>query len=89
MENVNPQWLTFLATLLIFFMSFIGYFLKQLHADFKRMNFDMVDVKSFVRMIEQKLHGNYELMERTVEFLEKRVAILEKKLSQKENNQSN
>lgn len=87
METLDNALITFFGTVLTILLTVIGYFLKQLHADFKKMNFDISDVKGVIRIIEQKQKGNSDLLGKSIEFLEKRVTALENQLTK--NVQSN
>ncbi len=81
METLDNGLITFFGTVLTILLTVIGYFLKQLHADFKKMNFDISDVKSVIRIIEQKQKGNSDLLAKSIEFLERRVSTLEHQFS--------
>jgi len=58
-------------------LSLIAYFIKQLHNDFKRVERDLVEVKTTTQIIKTEFRSDYQVITQRVVFLEKRVAKLE------------
>lgn len=58
-------------------LSLIAYFIKQLHTDFKRVQRDLVEVKTTTQIIKTEFRSDYQLVTQHLEYLEKRVSNLE------------
>jgi hypothetical protein len=63
----------FFYSLLSILLAIVTYFLKELHADFKRVEKDVTEVKTTTALIKSEFKGIYDLMNQKIEFLEKRV----------------
>lgn len=76
MENVNYLTVLF-GSLISVLLSVVAYFIKQLHTDFKRMEKDLVEVKTMALIIKTEFKSGNDLLNQKVEYLEKRVHTLE------------
>ena len=76
MENVNNITVLF-GSLISFLLSVVAYFIKQLHTDFKRMEKDLVEVKTMALIIKTEFKSGNDLLNQKVEYLEKRVNNIE------------
>mgnify|MGYP003546228442 FL=1 len=76
MENVNYITVLF-GSLISILLSVVAYFIKQLHTDFKRMEKDLVEVKTMALIIKTEFKSGNDLLNQKVEYLEKRVQTLE------------
>ena len=76
MENINNITVLF-GTLITLLLSVVAYFIKQLHTDFKRMEKDLVEVKTMALIIKTEFKSGNDLLNQKVEYLEKRVNIIE------------
>jgi len=76
MENINNITVLF-GTLITLLLSVVAYFIKQLHTDFKRMEKDLVEVKTMALIIKTEFKSGNDLLNQKVEYLEKRVQTLE------------
>ena len=76
MENVNNITVLF-GSLISVLLSVVAYFIKQLHTDFKRMEKDLVEVKTMALIIKTEFKSGNDLLNQKVEYLEKRVQTLE------------
>ena len=76
MENINII-ATLFGTLITLLLSIVAYFIKQLHTDFKRMEKDLVEVKTMALIIKTEFKSGNDLLNQKVEFLEKRVSKIE------------
>ena len=76
MENVNYITVLF-GSLISVLLSVVAYFIKQLHTDFKRMEKDLVEVKTMALIIKTEFKSGNDLLNQKVEYLEKRVQTLE------------
>ena len=76
MENVNYITVLF-GSLISILLSVVAYFVKQLHTDFKRMEKDLVEVKTIALIIKTEFKSGNDLLNQKVEYLEKRVQTLE------------
>jgi len=54
-------------------LSLVAFFTRQLHTDFKRVEKDLVEVKTTTFLIKTEFKGINELMNQKIEFLEKRL----------------
>ena len=76
MENINYITVLF-GSLISVLLSVVAYFIKQLHTDFKRMEKDLVEVKTMALIIKTEFKSGNDLLNQKVEYLEKRVHTLE------------
>ena len=76
MENINII-ATLFGTLITLLLSIVAYFIKQLHTDFKRMEKDLVEVKTMALIIKTEFKSGNDLLNQKVEYIEKRVHNLE------------
>ena len=76
MENVNYLTVLF-GSLISVLLSVVAYFIKQLHTDFKRMEKDLVEVKTMALIIKTEFKSGNDLLNQKVEYIEKRVHNLE------------
>ncbi len=76
MENVNNITVLF-GSLISVLLSVVAYFIKQLHTDFKRMEKDLVEVKTMALIIKSEFKSGNDLLNQKVEYLEKRVQTIE------------
>ena len=56
----------------------VAFFLKQLLADFKKAEKELVEVKNTVNLIQAEIKGNTDLINQRTSFLETRVSRIEK-----------
>ncbi|MGV1012541.1 MAG: hypothetical protein ACOYBS_08845 [Flavobacterium sp.] len=76
MENVNNITVLF-GSLISVLLSVVAYFIKQLHTDFKRMEKDLIEVKTMALIIKTEFKSGNDLLNQKVEYLEKRLNNLE------------
>ena len=76
MENMNNITVLF-GTLITLLLSVVGYFIKQLHTDFKSMEKDLIEVKTMALIIKTEFKSGNDLLNQKVEYLEKRVNNIE------------
>ena len=76
MENINIIAALF-GTLITLLLSVVAYFIKQLHTDFKRMEKDLVEVKTMALIIKTEFKSGNDLLNQKVEYLEKRINNIE------------
>lgn len=76
MENINTIAALF-GTLITLLLSVVAYFIKQLHADFKSMGKDLIEVKTTALIIKTEFKSGNDLLNQKVEYIEKRVDNLE------------
>ena len=76
MENINYITVLF-GSLISVLLSVVAYFIKQLHTDFKRMEKDLVEVKTMALIIKTEFKSGNDLLNQKVEYLEKRVNNIE------------
>ena len=76
MENINHITMLF-GSIISILLSMVAYFIKQLHTDFKRMEKDLVEVKTMALIIKTEFKSGNDLLNQKVEYLDKRVAHLE------------
>ena len=76
MENFNNVTVLF-GSLISILLSIVAYFIKQLHTDFKRMEKDLVEVKTMALIIKTEFKSGNDLLNQKVEYLEKRVNTIE------------
>jgi cell division protein FtsB len=73
MESSAPYFYALISVLL----AVVAYFLRQLLADFKRVEKDVTEVKATMALIKAEFKGINELMNQRIEFLERRIHHLE------------
>jgi hypothetical protein len=61
MENVNNITVLF-GSLISILLSVVAYFIKQLHTDFKRMEKDLVEVKTMALIIKTEFKSGNDLL---------------------------
>ena len=76
MENVNNITVLF-GSLISVLLSVVAYFIKQLHTDFKRMEKDLVEVKTMALIIKTEFKSDSALINKKLTYLERRVQLLE------------
>lgn len=79
MENIDNLTMLF-GTLISVLLSVVAYFIKQLHTDFKRMEKDLVEVKTMALLIKTEFKSGNDLLNQKVEYLENRIHNIELKL---------
>ena len=79
MENIDNLTMLF-GTLISLLLSVVAYFIKQLHTDFKRMEKDLVEVKTMALLIKTEFKSGNDLLNQKVEYLENRIHTIELKL---------
>ncbi len=73
MEQSAPYFYALISVLL----GLVAFFLRQLLADFKRVERDVTEVKATMSLIKAEFKGINELMNQRIEFLERRIHHLE------------
>jgi hypothetical protein len=86
MELINNLTILF-GTVISLLLSIVAYFIKQLHNDFKRMEKDLVEVKTMALIIKTEFKSGNDLLNQKVEYLEKRVNKIEITLLKSTNNE--
>ena len=86
MENINNITVLF-GSLISVLLSVVAYFIKQLHTDFKRMEKDLVEVKTMALIIKTEFKSGNDLLNQKVEYLEKRVQTLEISILKNQDNE--
>ncbi len=86
MENVNNITVLF-GSLISVLLSVVAYFIKQLHTDFKRMEKDLVEVKTMALIIKNEFKSGNDLLNQKVEYLEKRVNNIELSILKNQDNE--
>ena len=72
-----PQLMVLFGSLISLLLSVVAYFIKQLHTDFKRMEKDLVEVKTMALLIKTEFKSSSDLLSQKVDYLEHRVQKLE------------
>ena len=72
-----PQLMVLFGSLISLLLSVVDYFIKQLHTDFKRMEKDLVEVKTMALLIKTEFKSSSDLLNQKVDYLEHRVQKLE------------
>lgn len=70
-----------LLSLIVALLGIIGYFLKQLHADFRELSKAVIELTTKVALTEEKGRSGNHLLSSKIEGIEHRVEKLELKLS--------
>ena len=86
MENVNNITVLF-GSLISVLLSVVAYFIKQLHTDFKRMEKDLVEVKTMALIIKTEFKSGNDLLNQKVEYLEKRINNIELSILKNQDNE--
>ena len=86
MELINNLTILF-GTVISLLLSIVAYFIKQLHNDFKRMEKDLIEVKTMALIIKTEFKSGNDLLNQKVEYLEKRVNNIELTLLKSTNNE--
>lgn len=73
----TPQLMVLFGSLISLLLSVVAYFIKQLHTDFKRMEKDLVEVKTMALLIKTEFKSSSDLLNQKVDYLEHRVQKLE------------
>lgn len=68
-------------------LGIVAFFIKQLHADFKKMEKDLTEVKTMALLIKTEFKNSYDLLNHKVDYLEHRVNNLEKIILKNFNNE--
>jgi cell division protein FtsB len=71
----NPE--LYFYSLISLLLAAVAYFLRQLLADFKRVERDVTELKATMALIKAEFKGINELMNQRIEFLERRIHHLE------------
>jgi len=72
-----PQLMVLFGSLISLLLSVVADFIKQLHTDFKRMEKDLVEVKTMALLIKTEFKSSSDLLNQKVDYLEHRVQKLE------------
>ena len=72
-----PQLMVLFGSLISLLLQVVAYFIKQLHTDFKRMEKDLVEVKTMALLIKTEFKSSSDLLNQKVDYLEHRVQKLE------------
>ncbi|ESU18424.1 hypothetical protein FCR2A7T_29450 [Flavobacterium cauense R2A-7] len=72
-----PQLMVLFGSLISLLLSVVAYFIKQLHTDFKRMEKDLVEVKTMALLIKTEFKSSSDLLNQKVDYLEHRIQKLE------------
>ena len=86
MENINNITMLF-GSLISILLSMVAYFIKQLHTDFKRMEKDLIEVKTMALIIKTEFKSGNDLLNQKVEYMDKRVTHLEELTFKKHENE--
>ena len=86
MENINNITVLF-GSIISVLLSVVAYFIKQLHTDFKRMEKDLVEVKTMALIIKTEFKSGNDLLNQKVEYLEKRVNNIELSILKNQDNE--
>jgi len=73
----NPELNIILSGVLSLLLGVVAYFLKQLLADFKKVEQDLAQVKNTTEIIRAEFKGMNNLLQQRIDFLERRVDRLE------------
>ena len=75
--NFNFDISIFFGSLISLLLSAVAYFIKQLHADFRKVEKDVMEVKATTNLIKTEFKSGFDLLNQKVQFLEKRVENIE------------
>lgn len=76
METVNEINIVF-GTIISLLLSVVAYFIRQLHSDFRKMEKDIVEVKTTTQLIKTEFKSSHDLLNQRVSYLEKRMDVIE------------
>ena len=62
-----PQLMVLFGSLISLLLSVVAYFIKQLHTDFKRMEKDLVEVKTMALLIKSEFKSSSDLLNQKVD----------------------
>lgn len=79
MENALTLNVLF-GSVMTMLLAIVAYFIKQLHADFKKMEKDLTEVKTMALIIKTEFKNSYDLLNQKVDYLEHRVNIIEQNI---------
>ena len=65
------------GTIISLLLSVVAYFIRQLHGDFRKMEKDIIEVKTTTQIIKSELKNSYDLLNQRVQYLEKRIDAIE------------
>ena len=82
-----PQLMVLFGSLISLLLSVVAYFIKQLHTDFKRMEKDLVEVKTMALLIKTEFKSSSDLLNQKVDYLEHRVQKLELSIYKKQDHE--
>ena len=74
---LDIQPVIFFGTVLSMLMSVVVYFVKQLHSDFKKVEQDLMEVKTTTALIKSEFRSSQELIKQQVDYLENRMEKVE------------
>lgn len=86
MENAITLNVVF-GSVISLLLGIVAFFIKQLHADFKKMEKDLTEVKTMALLIKTEFKNSYDLLNHKVDYLEHRVNNLEKIILKNFNNE--
>lgn len=76
METVNQINIVF-GTVISLLLSIVAYFIKQLHSDFRKMEKDIIEVKTTTQLIKTEFKSSHDLLNQRVTYFEKRMDLIE------------
>lgn len=82
MENALTLNIVF-GSVISMLLAVVAYFIRQLHADFKKMEKDLTEVKTMALLIKTEFKNSYDLLNQKVDYLERRVHIIEQNILKK------
>lgn len=65
------------GTVISLLLSVVAYFIRQLHSDFRKMEKDIIEVKTTTQLIKTEFKSSHDLLNQRVAYLEKRMDIIE------------
>ena len=76
MEPMNEINIVF-GTVISLLLSVVAYFIRQLHSDFRKMEKDIIEVKTTTQLIKTEFKSSHDLLNQRVAYLEKRMDVIE------------
>jgi hypothetical protein len=76
MEAMNEINIVF-GTVISLLLSVVAYFIRQLHSDFRKMEKDIIEVKTTTQLIKTEFKSSHDLLNQRVAYLEKRMDVIE------------
>lgn len=76
METINEINIVF-GTIISLLLSVVAYFIRQLHSDFRKMEKDIVEVKTTTQLIKTEFKSSHDLLNQRVTYIEKRMDVIE------------